>query len=169
MGRSLAQVMVSPGKAEAILHDAGHRGFSTAGRWQFDLTPRTAIVGSAFYRHSTDLDAKSGLAGGAFGFAPTSRVSIWTEVDANLQTQASGGHTWVVVNETAVEAYRGIWLKVSPQFQTGGQQGASSFRRLALEADLLPRTHWNVGVSYYRDRAFDATTATLLAQLHLYL
>jgi hypothetical protein len=170
MGRSLAQVMVSPGKAEAILHDAGHRGFSTAGRWQFDLTPRTAIVGSAFYRHSTDLDAKSGLVGGAFGVAPTSRVSIWTEVDANLQTDASGGRTWVVVNETAVEAYRGIWLKFSPQFQTsGGQPGSSAFRRLALEADLLPRTHWNVGVSYYRDRAFDATTSTLLAQLHLYL
>jgi hypothetical protein len=170
MGRSLAQVMVSPGKAEAILHDAGHRGFSTAGRWQLDLTPRTAIVGSAFYRHSTDLDAKSGLVGGAFGLAPTSRVSIWTEVDANLQTDASGGRTWVVVNETAVEAYRGIWLKFSPQFQTsGGQPGSSAFRRLALEADLLPRTHWNVGVSYYRDRAFDATTSTLLAQLHLYL
>jgi hypothetical protein len=170
MGRSLAQVMVSPGKAEAILHDGGHRGFSTAGRWQLDLTPRTAIVGSAFYRHSTDLDPKSGLVGGAFGVAPTSRVSIWTEVDANLQTQASGGHTWVVVNETAVEAYRGIWLKFSPQFQTSGNlPGSSSLRRLALAADLLPRTHWNVNLSYYRDRAFDATTSTLLAQLHLYL
>jgi hypothetical protein len=170
MGRSLAQVMVSPGKAEAILHDSGHRGFSTAGRWQLDLTPRTAIVGSAFYRHSTDLDPKSGLVGGAFGVAPTSRVSIWTEVDANLQTQVAGGTTWVVVNETAVEAYRGIWLKFSPQFQTSsGLPGSSAFRRLALEADLLPRTHWNVGVSYYHDHAFDASTSTLLVQLHLYL
>ena len=69
----------------------GHRGFSTAGRWQFDVTPRAAIVGSAFYRHSTDLDPKSGAVGGAFGFAPTSRVSIWTEVDANLQTKAAAG------------------------------------------------------------------------------
>src|SRR5262245_5337424 len=35
VGPSLIQVMVSPGKAEAILHNPGHRGFSTAARWQF--------------------------------------------------------------------------------------------------------------------------------------
>src|SRR5262245_47467507 len=71
MGPSLLQVMVSPSKAEAIVHgDGRRRGFSTAGRWQFDLTPRTAIVGSAIYRHSTDVDPKSGALGGAFGFAP---------------------------------------------------------------------------------------------------
>jgi hypothetical protein len=88
IGPSLVQVMVSPGKAEAILHDSRHRGFSTAGRWQFDLTPRSAIVGSAAYRDSTDLDPKSAAVGGAFGFAPTSRASIWTEVDADLRTKA---------------------------------------------------------------------------------
>jgi hypothetical protein len=91
-------------------------------------------------------------------------------VDANLRAKALGGHSWVVVNETAVEAYRGIWLKVSPQLHTaGGEPGFSALRRLVLEADLLPRTHWNVGVSYYHDHAFGASTATLLAQLHLYL
>ena len=172
VGRSLVQAMVSPGKAEAILHDSGHRGFSTAGRWQFDVTPRTAIVGSAFYRDSTDLDPKSGSVGGAFGFAPTSRVSIWTQVDANLQTQARGGHSWVVANETSVEAYRGLWLKFAPQLRTsGGAPGFSQLRRLAFEADLLPRTHWNVNLNYYRDHdhTLDVTTSTLLAQLHLYL
>jgi hypothetical protein len=169
IGRSLVQVMVSPGKAEAILHDPGHRGFSTAGRWQFDLTPRAAIVGSAFYRDSTDLDPKSGLVGGAFGFAPTRRISTWTQVDANLQTKAQGGHSCVVLNETAVEAYRGIWLKVSPQLRTSGADGFPTMRRLELAADLLLRTHWNVNVAYYRDRAFDVTTTTLLMQLHLYL
>jgi hypothetical protein len=169
-GPSLVQVMVSPGKAEAILHDSGHRGFSTAGRWQFDVTPRAAVVGSAFYRHSTDLDPTSGAVGGAFGFAPASRMSIWTEVDANLQPKALGGHSWVVVNETAVEAYRGLWLKFSPQLQTsGGEPGGSQQQRLVFEADLLPRTHWNVGVSYYHDHAFGASTSTLLAQLHLYM
>jgi hypothetical protein len=40
---------------------------------------------------------------------------------------------------------------------------------LAFEVDLLPRTHWNVAVSYYRDQAFGASTTTLLTQLHLYL
>jgi hypothetical protein len=170
IGRSLVQAMVSPGKAEAVLHDHGHRGFSTAGRWQLDVTPRATIVGSAFYRDSTDLDPKSGMVGGAFGFAPTRRISTWTQVDANLQTKAQGGHSWVVLNETAVEAYRGIWLKVSPQLRTaGGAPGFPMMRRLEFAADLLPRTHWNVNVAYYRDRTFGVTTSTLLTQLHLYL
>jgi hypothetical protein len=170
MGPSLVQVMVSPGKAEAILHDGTHRGFSTAGRWQFDLAPRATIVGSAFYRHSTDVDPQSAAVGGALGFAPTSHVSIWTEADADLQARAAGGHSWVVANETSVEVYRGIWLKFSPQFRTsGGAPGSSNQRRLAFAADLLPRTHWNVNVVYYLDHAFDVSTSTLLAQLHLFM
>jgi hypothetical protein len=170
IGRSLVQAMVSPGKAEAFLHDSDHVGFSTAGRWQFDIRPGATVVGSGFYRHSTDLDPKSGSVGGAFGYAPKPRVSIWTEVDAKLQTNAAGGNQWVVVNETSVEAYRGIWLKFSPQYRSsGGAPGSSDLRRLSFGADLLPRTHWNVNVSYYRDREFDATTSILLSQLHLYL
>jgi hypothetical protein len=170
MGPSLVQVMVSPGKAEAILHDAQHRGFSAAGRWQFDLSSRATIVGSAFYRHSTDVDPQSGMVGGAFGFAPTSRVSIWTEADANLQAETVGGHSWVVVNETSVEVYRGIWLKFSPQLRTsGGTPGSSNLRRLEFAAVLLPRTHWNVNVSYYRDHTSDVSTSTLLTQLHLFM
>lgn len=170
IGPSLVQIMVSPGKAEAILHDSNHRGFSAAGRWQFDLTPRATIVGSALYRHSTDVDPRAGAVGGAVGFAPSSRVTIWTEVDAHVQTKQAGGVSWLVVNETSVEVYRGIWLKFSPQLRTtGGPPGSSTLRRLVFAADLLPRTHWNVNVSYYRDHAFDTSTSTLLAQLHLYL
>jgi hypothetical protein len=170
IGSSLVQVMASPGKAEAILHDPSHRGFSTAARWQFDVAPRATIVGSAFYRHSTDVDPQSGAVGGAFGFAPTSHVTIWTEADANLQTKAVGGSSWVVVNETSVEVYRGIWLKFSPQLRTsGGAPGDSDLRRLEFAADLLPRTHWNVNVSYYHDHAFGASTSVVLAQLHMYL
>jgi hypothetical protein len=99
-------------------------------------------------------------------------VSVWTEVDANLQTQERGGHSWVAVNETSFEAYRGLWLKFSPQLRTsGGVPGFSELRRLLFEADLLPRTHWNVGVSYYHDHnhTFEVNTSTLLAQLHMYL
>jgi hypothetical protein len=170
IGSSLVQLMVSPGKAEAILHDHRQRGFSTAGRWQLDLTPRATIIGSGFYRHSTDVDPPSGSVGGAFGFAPTSHVSIWTEADANLQTKAAGGHSWVVVNETSIEVYRGIWLKFSPQLRTSnGTPGASNLRRLEFAADLLPRTHWNVNVSYYHDQSLNAGTSTLLAQPHLFM
>ncbi len=171
MGPSLLQVMLSPGKAEAVLHDNRRRGFSTAGRWQLDVTPRATLVGSAFYRHATDLDPKSGAVGGAFGFAPATRVTIWTEADANVQVAARGGRTWVVVNETSVEAYRGLWLKFSPQLRTAGGPGFPELRRLAFEVDFLPRTHWNLGLSYYHDhnQTFDVTTSTLLLQLHAYL
>jgi hypothetical protein len=169
-GPSLVQVMVSPGKAEAILHDSSRRGFSTAGRWQFDLSSRATIVGSAFYRGATEVDPKSGEGGIAFGFAPTSHVSIWTEADTDLKSRAAGGRSYLVVNEMSVEVYRGLWLKFSPQFRTSGEApGFSDLRRLSFAADLLPRTHWNVNLSYYHDHAFGTSTSTLLAQLHLYL
>lgn len=172
MGPSLLQVMVSPGKAEAILHDTSRRGFSTAGRWQYDVTPRTTVVGSGFYHAKTDLDPHSGAAGGALGFAPTSHVAVWTEVDSSMQTAARGGTRWIAVNETSWEVYRGLWFKFSPQLITaGGQPGFSQLRRLVFEADLLPATHWNVDLSYYHDHdhTHEVDTSTFLAQLHLYL
>jgi hypothetical protein len=168
-GSSLVQVMVSPGKAEAILHDPARRGFIAASRWQRDIGPRATIVGSALYRDPTDLDPRSGLAGGAVGFAPTSRVSIWTEVDGQLQAETAGGRSWVVVNETSIEVYRGIWLKLSPQLRTSGTAGSAGSRRLGLAADLLPRTHWNVNVAYNLDRTARVTTSTLIFQLHLFM
>ena len=172
MGPALLQVTVAAAKAEAFRNDTGHRAMSLTGRWQLDLTPRTALVGSAAYRHASDLDPKSGAVGGALGFAPTPRLTIWTEVDADLQTEAQGGLQWVAVNETSFEAYRGLWLKFSPQLKTsGGQPGFSELRRLVFEADFLPRTHWNVDVSYYHDHnhTFEVNSSTLLTQLHLYL
>jgi hypothetical protein len=138
--------------------------------------PRPA-AGSSISHHVRRLSAQPSIATRQiwirsqawWAVAPTRRISTWTQVDANLQTKAQGGHSWVVLNETAVEAYRGIWLKVSPQLRTSGADGFSTMRRLELAADLLPRTHWNVNVAYYRDRAFGVTTTTLLMQLHLYL
>jgi hypothetical protein len=74
----------------------------------------------------------------------------------------------VVANEASVEVYRGIWLKFSPQLRTSdGTPGSSDLRRLEFAADLLPRTHWNVNVAYYLDHAFDASTSTVLVQLHV--
>ena len=170
IGPSLVQVMVSPGKAEAILHDSSRRGFSTAGRWQVDLSSRATLVGSAFYRRATEVDPKSGAGGIAFGFAPTSHVSIWTEADTDLETKAAGGRSYVVVNETSVEVYRGIWLKFSPQLRTSGEVSGDSTVRLGVAADLLPRTHWNVNLGYAYEQVFDAgSTSTLLAQLHLFM
>ena len=51
----------------------------------------------------------------------------------------------------------------SPQFRTSGEgPGFSALRRLSFAADLLPRTHWNVNLSYYHDHTFEASTSTLL-------
>jgi hypothetical protein len=79
------------------------------------------------------------------------------------------GASFVLVNETAFEATRGLWLKVSPQLRTeSGPQPRMT--RLALSALLLPRTHVNVDTSYYRDKPNGSPPLhTWLLQLHLYL
>jgi hypothetical protein len=64
-----------------------------------------------------------------------------------------------------------VWLKISPQLQTDADNDGGDLGRLALSAVLLPRTHWNVNVSYYRDRNrdFRISTSALLGQLHIFL
>jgi hypothetical protein len=170
IGQSLVQVMVSPGKAEAILHDHSRRGFSAGGRWQFDLTPRATVVGSGLYRQATDVDPQSGTMGGALGIAPTPRLSIWTEADAVVEPNGARDRSWAVVNETSLEIYRGVWLKISPQLlRSGPGRAATVSRRLALAADLFPRTHWNINVAYDRDRTSDVSSSALVVQLHLFM
>ena len=84
---------------------------------------------------------------------------------------SSGAPAYVVLNETGLEVFRGLWLKFSPQIFTEYGDTSAGIVRLALEADLLPRTHWNLGLSYYYDKPRGSGNAyqTLLAQLHLYL
>ncbi len=50
-----------------------------------------------------------------------------------------------------------------------GDNSAGTFR-INLGLNLLPRTHWNVQLSYFhdRDRVSERTFETWLAQLHLY-
>ena len=111
----------------------------------------------------------NGAAGVAYGFSPASRVTIWTEADARFRDETNG-QSMVLVNETSVEAIRGVWLKFSPQLRT--ESGTTpGFVRLKFEANILPRTHWNVDVAYYRDsnRRSKLITHTVMSQLHLYL
>ncbi len=166
----LLQMTVSPGLADSILHDDGRRAFSTTGRFQTDLSPRTALVVSGFYRDASRLVARNGAGGVAFGFAPSAHVSVWSQADTRFQ-QGTGGAAYTLLNETGVEVYRGLWLKVSPQLRTDFGNTSGGFFRMAFEATLLPRTHWNVDVSYYydRNRLTHLTTKTFLTQLHLYL
>lgn len=165
--RSLLQVTLAPGLAEAIANDGRGRSFNAAARWQFDLGPSMAIVGSGIYRAASDIAAKQGSAGLAFGIAPSSKLTIWSQGD--VRGDDLNGTSFVFVNETAYEAVRGLWLKVSPQVMTeSGPQ--PQITRLALSAMLLPRTHVNINTTFYRDKpSGSGAIKTWLLQMHLYL
>jgi hypothetical protein len=169
--RHLLQLTVSPGRADSILHDDGLKATTAAARFELDLAPRTSLVLSGLVRGKSDLIPANGATGLAFGFSPLHRLSVWTEVDARFQQGLPGGTAYVVVNETAYEVFRGVWLKFSPQLRTDLGDTSGGVSRMLFEADLLPRTHWNLDVSYYRDRdrLSDQVVKTLLAQVHLYL
>jgi hypothetical protein len=170
--RDLVQLSVGPGRAESVLHDDdGRRAFTATGRYQFDLNSRTALVLSGIYRNESKVEPRNGSGGLAFGFAPTPRLSVWTQADARFQQGGDDSTAYTLLNETGFEVYRGIWLTVSPQLRTDFGSGPGGVFRMALGANLLPRAHWNVVLKYYRDksRANDQVTKTFLAQLHLYL
>jgi hypothetical protein len=167
--RYLTQVSISPGYAETIT-TPGRRAFTATGRFEADLTPRTVLVASALFRDDTDFTPRQGAGGLAFGFAPHARVTNWTEWDAQF-VEGAGSTTQYLVNETSFEAYRGVWLKFSPQFRGGGGSASPDVVRWLVGANVLPRTHFNVDLSYYHDhvRGSDTSIQTFLAQLHLYL
>jgi hypothetical protein len=169
--RDLVQLSLGPGRAESILHDDGRRAFTATGRYQLDLSPRTALVLSGIYRNESRVEPRNGAGGLAFGIAPTPRLTVWTEADVRIQQGSDGSRAYTLLNETGFEVYRGVWLTVSPQLRTDFGSTSGGVWRLAFGANLLPRTHWNVGLTYYRDknRANDLVTKTFLAQLHLYL
>ena len=80
------------------------------------------------------------------------------------------GTSMIVVNETSVEAFRGLWLKFSPQARTG-YGNVPVVLRWSTSAVFLPRTHWNANVTFYRERSVGSETSlkTVLLQLFLYL
>ena len=167
--KSLVQISAGPGRAEAVLNEPGKNPITTSGRVQFDLNSKNVVVGSGIFRTESAADVSNGAGGVAYGFSPVSRVTIWTQVDARFRDE-DDGDSLVFVNETSVEAFRGIWLKFSPQIRTEAGS-VPGFLRYKLEANLLPRTHWNIDVAYYRDknRRNDFVTHTVMSQLHLYL
>jgi hypothetical protein len=175
--RHLLQVSLGPGAADAAFQNDGRRAFTATGRLQLDLSSRAAVVFSGLLRDASQIEPRSEAGGVAFGFAPGKRLSVWTEADVQFQSSISGaaspngGTGYTFLNETSFEVHRGLWLKLSPQLRTDiGISGGGVFRTV-LEADLFPRTHWNVDVSLYRDldRRSSLVTRTILAQLHLYL
>lgn len=168
--RHLLQVSAGPGYADSV-DDDGRRAFTATGRWQFDLRPRVVLVASGMLRDASDLDPRSGATGLALGIAPASRLTLWTQADARFREGTSGGPAYTLLADAAFEVYRGVWVKFSPQLRTAFGDASAGVARLGFGLNLLPRTHWNVLLSFYRDRdrQTDRTTKTLLLQLHLYL
>jgi hypothetical protein len=76
----------------------------------------------------------------------------------------------VFANETAYEAFRGVWLRVSPQSRSTTDQFPGVFR-WNVGADLLPRTHIHATLDFYHDKTEGSPDPlkTFLAQLHFYL
>lgn len=165
--RYLTQVAIGPGRAESIVDDDGSRALVASGRFQVDLGPTTAVAVSGLREGESDVaDARTAV-GLAFGYAPTARISTWTQVDRQA---SSGSADYYLVHEAAFEAYRGIWVTVSPQFRIGPGDARRDLRRVAIGTVLLPRTHFNVNLTYYRDwsEAADASSHIVLSQLHVY-
>ena len=169
--RSLLQLSVGPGRADSLMADHRQAGLTASGRFQVDLSPRTVVVGSMLYRGATDVGPRSTDTGVSFGYAPARWLATWTHADLRLQRLAASERSYIVANQTSVEAWRGIWLRVSPQVRWTAGDPRGEVRRMVYGLDFYPRTHWHVNLSYYRDhrRFGDLHTQTLLAQLHLYL
>lgn len=169
--RQLVQITVGPGRAEAIIHNNGRQAFTTTARLQTDLTTRSTLVVSGRFHNASSLEPRSADTGAAFGFAPTPRVSIWTEGDAGFRQGSPGAPAYTLLNETGVEVYRGMWVKFSPQLRTFSGNASSGTFRMVVEGDLLPTPASNLNISYYRDRdrLSGFVVKTFLVQLHLYL
>lgn len=167
--KALFQVSLGPGRAASLIDDDGTAAFTASARAQFDLAGSKSLVLSALRRAASDRSGADTLGGVAFGFAPTRRWSVWTE--GNVRSQEGGrGSSYTLANETSFEAYRGVWLKFTPQLRTNPGDTGGGVIRAGAALDWLPRTHVNLGLLYYRDkdRRSSAVTKTLLGQVHLY-
>ena len=169
--RTLLQVSAGPGRAESLVDDDGRRAFTAAGRFQLDLGPRMVLAASVLHRGASEVVAKSTNTGLSFGYAPVPWLTTWTHADVGFQRRTASGRAYILANQTSVEAFRGLWLRISPQWRRTDTDPRGEVRRMVYGLDFYPRTHWHVNVSYYRDRLTfsGGRIRTLLAQLHLYL
>lgn len=168
--RQLVQVSAGPGFADAVGH-SDERAFTATARWQYDLRPRVVLVGSGLYRAASQVAPRDEAAGLALGVAPASRLTLWLQGDARFRDGPQGGTGYTLLADAAYEIHRGVWLRVSPQLLTAFDDGSGGVLRWSAGLNLLPRTHWNVVLSYYRDRdrRTGSSATTWLGQLHLYL
>ena len=169
--RTLLQASVGPGRAESLVRGDGRDAFTASGRFQVDLGPRTVVAGSVLHRARSDVAPRSTGTGLSFGYAPAAWLTTWTHADVRFQRLRASGRSYVIANQTSIEALRGVWLRVSPQTRWTDTDPQGEVRRMVYGLDLYPRTHWHVNLSYYRDHRplGGRGNRTFLAQLHLYL
>ena len=169
--KSLVQFALGPGRAESLLDDDGLANFTVTGRVQRDLSNRQVLALSGLYRAGNDRVERHAIGSVAYGIAPSERLSVWAELDARVQEGWKGTPEYTVFSEVSFEAVRGIWLKFSPQLRTELANVSGGATRYAFGVQLFPRTHWNLNVSWIRDRdrLSGFTFKTSVVQLHLYL
>lgn len=169
--KHLIQVSAGPGLADAVLDDDGRSTFTLSARYQRDLGTRLVLVASGLHRGSADLAPRNTIAGLAIGWSPHPRIAVWNEADAHFVQNAADNPGYTLLNETSFEVYRGVWLRVSPQFVSEPEDSSTGSIRWAFGLNIFPRTHYNIDITFYRDsaRGVDAVSKTWLLQLHLYL
>lgn len=169
--RWLLQLASGPGRAESLLNDDGGAALTVSGRLQHDFGSRTVLVGSVLHRAASDRSPRSTATGVSFGYAPSAWLTTWTQADVRSQDPPGANRTMILTNQTSVEAWRGIWLRVSPQWYRVPDNPLAEIRRMVYGLDLYPRTHLHLNLSWYRDRFVfsDRLDRRLLLQLHLYL
>ena len=164
------QVSAGPGFADSQGEES-RRSFTASARYQFDLRSRISLVASGLFRDTSDVASRNGAAGVAVGVAPTSRLTLWAQADASFRQGASGDPGYTLLGDVAFEVYRGVWVRFSPQLRTDVGDSSEGTLRFGVGLNWLPRTHWNVLLSYFHDRnrKTDAVIKTWIAQLHIYL
>jgi hypothetical protein len=169
--RHLLQFSLGPGRAESLIDDDGLAAWTFTGRLQYEPRNRHVLVLSGMFRSASDRRESQWLGGAAYGWAPWSRLTLWTELDALVTEGWDGTPQYAIFHETSFELFRGLWLKFSPQLLTELNNISGGRSRLALGIQFLPRTHWNLNLSWQRDR--DRISGdifkVLVLQLHIYL
>lgn len=168
--KRLAQFSIGA-RAKGLWNDKLPGQFTMSGRVQFDLSERKALVLSGLHRGSTRGQAQQFIGGVAFGFAPSSRVSLWTELDVRAMEGWKGTPEYVIMHEASFEVLRGVWLKVSPQLHTALANISGGTTRLQIGLQLLPISHVNLNFAWSADKDRESGTVfhTFVSQFHLYL
>ena len=148
--RTLLQVSAGPGRAESLVDDDGRRAFTAAGRFQLDLGPRMVLAASVLHRGASEVAARSTNTGLSFGYAPVPWLTTWTHADVGFQRRTASGRAYILANQTSVEAFRGLWLRISP---SGGGPTPTPGERSTASCTAWTSTRGPTGTSTCRTTA----------------